>query len=158
MTLVAVIGAVPYIALQLKAVSASLLTMLGQQPTAGRDLSDHRRSCASSSHVTMAAFAVLFGTRHIDATEHQEGLMLAIATELLVKLVAFLVVGVFVTFFLFDGPVDLIAKAASGQHSAGLHEQLNPTTWVTMTLLSFLAHRAVAAPVPCHRGREQRRR
>jgi Na+/proline symporter len=38
----------------------------------------------------MAAFAVLFGTRHIDATEHQDGLMVAIATESVVKLVAFL--------------------------------------------------------------------
>ena len=48
--------------------------------------------------LSMAAFAVLFGTRHIDATEHQDGLMLAIATESIVKLVAFLAVGVFVTF------------------------------------------------------------
>ena len=48
--------------------------------------------------LSMAAFAVLFGTRHIDATEHQDGLMLAIAAESLVKLVAFLAVGVFVTF------------------------------------------------------------
>ena len=52
----------------------------------------------------MAAFAVLFGTRHIDATEHQDGLMLAIATESIVKLAAFLAVGVFVTFWMFDGP------------------------------------------------------
>ena len=48
--------------------------------------------------LSMATFAVLFGTRHIDATEHQDGLMLAIATELIVKLVAFLAVGIFVTF------------------------------------------------------------
>ena len=47
----------------------------------------------------MATFAVLFGTRHIDATEHQDGLMLAIAAESIVKLVAFLAVGVFVTFW-----------------------------------------------------------
>ena len=45
----------------------------------------------------MAAFAVLFGTRHVDATEHQDGLMLAIATESIIKLVAFLAVGIFVT-------------------------------------------------------------
>ena len=59
----------------------------------------------------MAAFAVLFGTRHIDATEHQDGLMLAIATESIVKLVAFLAVGVFVTFWMFDGPVELFERA-----------------------------------------------
>ena len=49
----------------------------------------------------MATFAVLFGTRHIDATEHQEGLMLAIAAESLVKLAAFLTVGFFVVFTVF---------------------------------------------------------
>ena len=46
-------------------------------------------------------FAVLFGTRHIDATEHQDGLMVAIAAESLVKLIAFLSVGVFVVFYAF---------------------------------------------------------
>ena len=61
--------------------------------------------------LSMALFAVLFGTRHIDATEHQDGLMLAIATESLVKLVAFLAVGIFVTFWMFDGPVALFARA-----------------------------------------------
>ena len=58
--------------------------------------------------LAMAAFAVLFGTRHIDATEHQDGLILAIATESLIKLVAFVTVGVFVTFFMFDGPVGAV--------------------------------------------------
>ena len=59
----------------------------------------------------MAAFAVLFGTRHVDATEHQDGLMVAIATESIVKLVAFLAVGVFVTFVMFPGPVALFTRA-----------------------------------------------
>src|SRR5690606_27525655 len=100
----------PYIALQLKAVSASLLTILGQQPSTST-LAPMFGDLALVVAVTMAAFAMLFGTRHSDATEHQEGLMLAIATESLVKLVAFLVVGAFVLFYLFDGPVDLIAQA-----------------------------------------------
>ena len=51
----------------------------------------------------MATFAVLFGTRHIDATEHQEGLIVAVAAELLVKLAAFLAVGFFVVFSVFGG-------------------------------------------------------
>ena len=70
--------------------------------------------------LAMAAFAMLFGTRHIDATEHQDGLMLAIAAELLVKLVAFLAVGVFVTFVMFDGPAALFAEAmAAARHRRG---------------------------------------
>src|SRR5262249_22171347 len=94
--LIAIIGTIPYIALQLKAVSSSLGTMLlhvstktGFEQTVFGDI-------ALFTALLMAAFAVLFGTRHIDATEHQDGLMLAIATESIVKLVAFLAVGAFV--------------------------------------------------------------
>ncbi len=64
----------------------------------------------------MAAFAILYGTRHIDATERHEGMVAAIAFELVVKLIAFLTVGVFVTFFMFDGAGDIFSAA---QHSAG---------------------------------------
>lgn len=137
-TIVAVIGAVPYIALQLKAVSASLLTILGQQPST-TTLAPMFGDLALVVAVTMAAFAVLFGTRHSDATEHQEGLMLAIATESLVKLVAFLIVGLFVLFYLFDGPMDLYGKAAARGDILPIFSHFNPATWVTMTVLSFLA-------------------
>ena len=61
---------------------------------------------------------MLFGTRHIDATEHQDGLMLAIATESIVKLLAFLAVGIFVTFWMFDGPVALFSKAMESPQAA----------------------------------------
>jgi len=137
-TLVAVVGAVPYIALQLKAVSASLLTVLGQQTVsvAAPMFGDLALIVA----VTMAAFAVLFGTRHSDATEHQEGLMLAVATESLVKLVAFMAVGFFVLFTLFDGPLDLIRRAdAYGDILPIFATDLDPAAWITMTVLSLLA-------------------
>jgi Na+/proline symporter/signal transduction histidine kinase/CheY-like chemotaxis protein len=137
-TVVAVIGAVPYIALQLKAVSASLLTILGQQPSVSSFMPMFG-DLALLVAVAMAAFAVLFGTRHIDATEHQEGLMLAIATESLIKLVAFLVVGLFVTFYLFNGPMDLIAKAERANVLSIFTSSINPATWLTMTVLSLLA-------------------
>src|SRR5271154_2675110 len=100
--LIAIIGMIPYIALQLKAVSSSVGTILAQaypggaQPIVG--------DSALFVALLMAAFAVLFGTRQTDATEHQDGLMLAIATESIVKLVAFLTVGIFVTFVMFHGP------------------------------------------------------
>lgn len=137
-TLVAVIGAVPYIALQLKAVSSSLLTILGQ-PTSAAALVPMVGDLALLVAITMAAFAVLFGTRHIDATEHQEGLMLAIATESLIKLIGFLVVGLFVLFYMFNGPMDLIAKASEkGDILPIFTSGLNTTNWITMTLLSFL--------------------
>jgi len=141
-TIVAVIGAVPYIALQLKAVSASLVTMLGHEHIALAEFAGDVPVVGDLAFlvaVTMAVFAVLFGTRHIDATEHQEGLMLAIATESVIKLVAFLVVGIYITFFLFGGPRDLLAKAASlGGVLPIFTSGFDPVNWITMTTLSSL--------------------
>ncbi len=106
--LIAIIGSVPYIALQLKAAAASLETILSEDqafshiPIIG--------DIALMVTLAMATFAVLFGTRQTDATEHQHGLMLAVATESIVKLVAFLTAGAFVTFWMF-GPHELIQRA-----------------------------------------------
>ena len=92
--LIAIVGMVPYIALQLKAVSSSVSTILAQAAADGVVAQPFLGDIALFVALLMAAFAVLFGTRHIDATEHQDGLMLAIATESIVKLVAFLAVGI----------------------------------------------------------------
>ena len=67
--------------------------------------------------LAMAVFAVLFGTRQTDATEHQHGLMLAVATESIVKLVAFLTAGAFVTFWMFS-PVELVERADLSEDQA----------------------------------------
>src|ERR1700682_245649 len=141
-TIVAVIGAIPYIALQLKAVSASLITVLGHDHIALAEFASEVPVVGDIAFlvaVTMAVFAVLFGTRQIDATEHQEGLMLAIATESVIKLVAFLVVGIYIPFFLFGGPSDLWAKAASlGGVLPIFTTGFDPANWITMTVLSSL--------------------
>ncbi|HVY59035.1 MAG TPA: PAS domain-containing hybrid sensor histidine kinase/response regulator [Xanthobacteraceae bacterium] len=137
--LIAIVGTIPYIALQLKAVSSSLSTVLshlaantGVQPVLG--------DMALFVALLMATFAVLFGTRHIDATEHQDGLMLAIAAESTVKLVAFLAVGIFVTFVMFDGPVALFRQAMERPDIAAvLTSTPRPGTWATMILLSIVA-------------------
>ncbi len=90
--------------------------------------------------MSMATFAVLFGTRHIDATEHQDGLMLAIATESIVKLFAFLAVGIFVTFWMFGGPGALFEAARQSSQASGLFTREPPfDTLVATTLLSFVA-------------------
>jgi Na+/proline symporter/signal transduction histidine kinase len=138
--LIAIVGTVPYIALQLKAVSASLETIIahisGSAGTAQPLLGDIALFVALS----MATFAVLFGTRHIDATEHQDGLMLAIATESLVKLFAFLAVGIFVTFWMFGGPGALLEAARANPTTAAIFSR-EPAfdTVVATTLLSFVA-------------------
>src|ERR1019366_405958 len=88
--LIAIVGTIPYIALQLKAVSSSLETILAHITLAGNAGTPMLGDIALFVALSRAPFAVLFGTRHIDATEHQDGLMLAIATESIVKLFAFL--------------------------------------------------------------------
>ena len=120
--LIAIVGMVPYIALQLKAVSSSVGTILAQTSPGGvRSRCSATSRC--SSRCSMAAFAVLFGTRHTDATEHQDGLMLAVATESIIKLVAFLAVGIFVTFVMFHGPAALFARALAQPDTAAVLTQ-----------------------------------
>ena len=138
--LIAIIGSIPYIALQLKAVSSSLETILSRispiDVVTGPLLGDLALFVALS----MATFAVLFGTRHVDATEHQDGLMLAIATESIVKLVAFLAVGIFITFVMFHGPIALFSEALHHPQAAGIFtREPRLDTLVATTLLSFVA-------------------
>src|SRR5882724_9211823 len=138
--LIAIIGSIPYIALQLKAVSASLSTILAHLDMTTGSTQPVLGDIALFVALAMAAFAVLFGTRHIDATEHQDGLILAIASESLIKLVAFVTVGVFVTFVMFDGPVALFTRAMETPHTAAvLTREPVWSTFLTMTLLSTVA-------------------
>src|SRR5579863_8751007 len=135
--LIAIIGSVPYIALQLKAVSSSLETILidEQAFTAIPVIGD----IALIATLTMAAFAVLFGTRQTDATEHQHGLMLAIASESIVKLVAFIAAGAFVTFWMFS-PHELVERAMKTPEAERAIEYVPSVgNFLTMTLLSFCA-------------------
>ncbi|HMF21739.1 MAG TPA: PAS domain-containing hybrid sensor histidine kinase/response regulator [Pseudolabrys sp.] len=138
--LIAIVGTIPYIALQLKAVSSSLETILAHIATGTEVTRPLLGDIALFVALSMATFAVLFGTRHIDATEHQDGLMLAVAAESIVKLVAFLAVGIFVTFWMFDGPVALFKEAMEKPATAAIFSrEPRIDTLVAMTLLSFVA-------------------
>ena len=138
--LIAIVGTVPYIALQLKAVSSSLETIIAHVAPGGAMARPLLGDIALFVALSMATFAVLFGTRHVDATEHQDGLMLAIATESLVKLFAFLAVGIFVTFWVFGGPGALLEAARGNPQTAALFSREPPfDTLVATTLLSFVA-------------------
>lgn len=108
-TAVAVLGMVPYIALQLKAVATSYAML---QTGSGDDLPAWQ-DVAFWVAVLMAVFAMLFGTRRAAAAEHNGGLVLAMAVESLLKLGALLVVGGFVVFGQFDGPLQLLSTTAS---------------------------------------------
>ena len=139
--LIAIVGTIPYIALQLKAVSASFGTIFAHVSGSAMPRTSVIGDTALLVALAMAAFAILFGTRHIDATEHQDGLMLAIATESIVKLAAFLAVGMFVTFWMFDGPVgSVLAGAEPSRHRGSAHHACrNSRQLIAMTMLSFFA-------------------
>ncbi|MHB1272326.1 MAG: hybrid sensor histidine kinase/response regulator [Rhodanobacter sp.] len=126
---IAVIAIVPYIALQLKAVAMSFDVLGGaSHGNAGEAGIDSALWCA----VLLAAFAILFGTRSIDATEHHHGLMLAIALESLIKLLAFVALA---GYAYWHGPglpatLQLPATASGSGMSSG---------FLAKTLLAFLA-------------------
>ncbi len=108
LTFVAVVGMVPYVALQLKAVAQSFSVLAGYESGAAG-----WRDAALWVALLMSAFAMLFGTRRAAATAHNQGLMLAMAVESLLKLGAMLALGLFVVFGLYSGPSALFSAAQS---------------------------------------------
>ena len=139
---VATIGVVPYISIQLKAVSQSLQTMITDPlfPDAIMPVMHGADGLSILVALTMGIFAILFGTRHIDTTEHQDGMILAISVESIVKLVAFVAVGLFVTLTMMGGFERLVSHVTSDQNIfAVFAKDLNGTRWVTLTLLAAIA-------------------
>lgn len=139
---IAVIGIVPYISIQLKAVSTSIEVMIAA-PGWTADAATQGTGIAGLSMlvtVTMGVFAILFGTRHIDTTEHQDGMILAIAVESMVKLVAFIAVGGFVVFGIMGGPFAFLERATTDPFVSNLFSgRLDGGRWFTMTLLASFA-------------------
>ncbi|MFK4023935.1 SpoIIE family protein phosphatase [Streptomyces albogriseolus] len=143
-TIIAVVGVIPYISLQLKAVSLTFAT-LRRDPgiTSAAELSHIPvlEDTGLYAALVLAAFTILFGTRHLDATERHEGMVAAIAFESVVKLAAFLSVGIFVVFWMFRGFGDLFSRAADAGHTTlfTLHGQTGYGSWVWLMVLSMLA-------------------
>ena len=106
----------------------------------------------------LAAFTIVFGTRHLDATERHEGMVAAIAFESLVKLVAFLAVGCYVTFVLFDGFGDVFGRAAARADLADLFTQTRRLRVVAVADRAVDARDPPAAPAVAGGGGGERRR
>jgi Na+/proline symporter/signal transduction histidine kinase/CheY-like chemotaxis protein len=133
-TLIASCGIIPYIALQLKAIDQTFSTLAAA--SGGAAVGDTAIYVAA----TLALFAILFGTRHVDATEHHPGMMLAVAFESVVKLLAFVAVGVFVTWGLFDGFGDIARQAAALPGLAGARAaQSTASHYLSLAVLGFFA-------------------
>ncbi len=128
-TVVALIAAVPYIALQFKAGAMSIEVLSG---IGHRGPPAPLREPAFYMAALLAVFSILFGTRQVDATEHHHGLMLAVALESLVKLLAFLAVGLFAWSQVGDGFVERFRASA-------LASTALPAGFPAQLLLAFLA-------------------
>jgi Na+/proline symporter/nitrogen-specific signal transduction histidine kinase len=137
-TVIAVIGVVPYIALQLKAMAASVDVLLEHS---GSTMQVWGLDSTFLIAVVLALFSILFGTRHLDATERHEGMVAAVAFESVVKLIAFIAVGLFVTYGMFGGLADLFQRAAASPELARLLQMdaSRAGTWTSLIILSGLA-------------------
>lgn len=143
-TLIAVVGIVPYIALQLKAVSAGY-GLLTAANLSGLPVQTHwTQDSTFYMALALAGFTMVFGARHLDSAERHEGMVAAIAFESVVKLIAFLAVGLFVVYGMFNGLTDLFSRAQAVPELAKLLRleqsgQFAWTQWFALTLLSMLS-------------------
>ena len=150
-TVIAVLGVTPYISLQLKAISTTFNVLRGYPEVltfAHHEAQSIWSDTAFYVALALAAFTLVFGTRKLDAAERHEGMVAAIAFEALLKLLAFLAVGAFVTWGMFDGIGDIFARAAQrpgladtfviGGGSTDIYK-----SWASLFSLSFVSMLAV---------------
>jgi signal transduction histidine kinase len=142
-TIVAVIGTVPYLALQLKAVSTGF-TVLTEDPAMHRGVSSEPilEDAGLWAAALLTIFAMLFGSRSIQPGERHHGMVAAVAFDSLIKLISLMAVGLFVGYGLFDGFGDLFRKASTSPNLAPLflfHGTGNAVNWIALTLLSLAA-------------------
>jgi Na+/proline symporter/nitrogen-specific signal transduction histidine kinase len=143
-TIIVVLGILPYISIQLKAIASSF-SLLRQYPEVATVTTQHPVWADTTFYVALVliVFAILFGTRHIDTTERHEGMVAAVAFESLFKLITFVLVGVVVTFGIFNGPSDLFTQAAARPELAALMRfEVVPggyAGWLSLTFLSMMA-------------------
>jgi len=145
-TVIAVVGIVPYVALQLKAIATGYALLTGGHAPAGGSVAGAAwwRDSTLYMALALAGFTIAFGTRHLDTTERHEGMVAAIAVESVVKLLAFLAVGAFVTWGLFEGPGDIFARAAARPDlepllRLGGDSRFAGGQWFALTLLAMLS-------------------
>ena len=137
--LIALMASAPYIALQLKAITQTSLMVVASFDRGRLTEAPPSQLFTIVAAALLALFAMAFGTRRINPTEHQHGLILAIAAEALVKLVAFLAVGAFVVWGVFGGLDELTSLAQSPRVAAVLATRPDPFYWIVVTLLSASA-------------------
>lgn len=136
-TVICLAGILPYIALQLKAI-AETFHIVTKTETSSLILNDTTTYVA----IALALFSSYYGTRYVDASEKRKGIVTAVAIESVLKLVFFLVIGIYVTYFVFDGFEDIYQKASLLENFkeknsiGGIPQAIN---WFLLCLLSMFA-------------------
>lgn len=145
-SIIAVLGVIPYISIQLKAVALSFETLLSEeskQTIAFGPETPFYMDLAFYIAIVLAFFTFFFGARKLDPNEKHEGLVAAIAFESLVKIFAFLVVGIFVTYGVFNGFGDIFSRALQREELVHLFSfesaGLNGGSWMLLIILSMFA-------------------
>ncbi|WP_412984695.1 ATP-binding protein [Pontimicrobium sp. IMCC45349] len=138
-TLICVVATVPYISLQLKAISETFQIMSDESSYVSTGVFDDSTFYIA---LLLAVFATFFGTQTTDASEKHRGIVASVAFESVLKLVFFLAVGIYVTFYLFDGTNDIynqISKTDNFSVLTSIGSIENGFNWFYMIMLSFMA-------------------
>ncbi|MFP4505282.1 MAG: ATP-binding protein [Cyclobacteriaceae bacterium] len=138
-TLMCVIGVLPYISIQIKAIASSITILLENELSSQNRLAEN-----TAFYVTMglAIFTIIFGTRKVDTNERHEGMVLAIAFESLFKLLAFILVGAYVTYGVYDGFEDIFDRSLQLPDTQKLFMFASDhgyADWFWMTLVASMA-------------------
>ncbi|KAA3634157.1 MAG: histidine kinase, partial [Bacteroidetes bacterium] len=145
-TIIVVLGVIPYISIQLKAVALSFETLLSEEAKSGISFGPATPfyiDLAFYIAIVLAFFTFIFGARKLDPNEKHEGMVAAIAFESIVKVFAFLLVGVFVTYGAFNGFGDIFSKAIQQEELARIFSMesagLTGWSWMLLIVLSMFA-------------------
>jgi Na+/proline symporter/signal transduction histidine kinase/CheY-like chemotaxis protein len=140
-TIIALAGIIPYVALQLKAVISTFEIITN--PVYTGSAHDSGMHVGPIVVVLMTVFTIIFGARRLDPTERHQGMVVALAVECIVKLIAFLAAGIFVTYFLFDGFSDIFQRLSdnpfNGSIDIGESARFSYMTWTTYLILAMSA-------------------
>ena len=136
-TLVCIFGIVPYIALQLKSISDTFHIVTKTEATENIFTDTTTYVC-----LALALFASYYGTKYVDASEKRPGIVTAVAMESILKLVFFLIIGIYVTYFVFDGFDDIYQKATALKDfdkKNTIGDLTNGINWFFLCILSMFA-------------------
>lgn len=136
-TLICLAGILPYIALQLKAIAETfhIVTQTEENTNVFFDSTTYVA-------IALALFASYYGTRYVDASEKRKGVMTAVALESVLKLIFFIIIGIYISFFVFDGFGDVYKKASvlegfTQKNTIGSLEQ--GVNWLLLCMVSMFA-------------------